>query len=298
MTTITKVALAGATGNLGPAILDQLLKAGFKVTILTRIGTNHSFPSSVQVAHVDYESLDSLTDALQGQDAVVSTLASVAIAVQLRLVEAAAKAKVNRFIPSEFGSNTLNEKTAALPVFGDKIKVQEALKKEASSSGLTYTLICTGPFLDWGIMVGFIMNLKGKSIELLDGGDRYFSSTNLATIGKAVAGTLLHPEETKNRAVYVHDTVTTQKKLAAFGKKANPGEWKEEVVSTDDLYQAGWAELKKPQPDPNGFIFPFLKTSIWGYGYGCHFENTDNALFGIKELSDAELEEEVKGLAK
>ena len=133
MTSIT-IPILQATGNLGPAILDQLLNAGFKVTVLTRTGTNHSFPSSVHVAHVDYDSLDSLTDALQGHDAVVSTLASVAIAVQLRLVQAAAEAHVKRFIPSEFGSNTLNEKTAALPVSADTVKVQSALAKEASSA--------------------------------------------------------------------------------------------------------------------------------------------------------------------
>ncbi|KAL8687719.1 MAG: hypothetical protein Q9218_006191 [Villophora microphyllina] len=300
MSAINKVALAGATGNLGPAILEQLLKAGFNVTVLTRTGSNHSFPSSVHVAHVDYDSVDSLAHALQGQDAVVSTLASVAIAVQLNLVHAAAKAHVKRFLPSEFGSNTLNEKAAALPVFADKVKVQEALKKEAASSGMTYTLVCTGPFLDWGIKVGFIENLKGKSIDLFDGGDRYFSATTLTTIGKAVAGVLHHPDETKNRAVYVHDTVPTLKKLSAFGKKATdhqPGEWKENTVSIDDLYQKAWAELKKPQPDPTVFVYNFLKTSIWGYGYGNHFEHTDNALLGIKEISDADLQDMINGLA-
>ncbi|KAL8760705.1 MAG: hypothetical protein Q9184_003128 [Pyrenodesmia sp. 2 TL-2023] len=301
MTTITKVALAGATGNLGPAILDQLLKADFEVTVLTRTGSNHSLPANVHVAHVDYESLDSLAQAIQGQDAVVSTLGSAAFALQLRLLKAAAKAHVKRFIPSEFGSNTLNEKTAALPVFADKVKVQAALKEEASSSGLTYTLICNGPFLDWGIAVGFVMNLKGKTIDLFDGGDRYYSATTLATIGKAVAGVLNNLEETKNRAVYVHDTVLTQKQLSALGKKATankPGEWKENIVSIDELYQQGWAELKKPQPDPNGFIFNFLKTSIWGYGYGNHFEHTDNDLLSIKEMSDAELEELINVLAQ
>lgn len=258
-------------------------------------------PANVHVAHVDYESLDSLTQAIQGQDAVVSTLGSAALALQLRLVEAAVKARVKRFIPSEFGSNTLNEKAAALPVFADKVKVQAALKEQASSSDLTYTLICNGPFLDWGIAVGFVMNLKGKTIDLFDGGDRYYSATTLATIGQAVAGVLHNFEETKNRAVYVHDTVLTQKQLSALGKKATankPGEWKENIVSIDELYQQGWAELKKPQPDPNGFIFNFLKTSIWGYGYGNHFEHTDNALLGIKEMSGAELEELINGLAQ
>ncbi|KAL9100301.1 MAG: hypothetical protein Q9163_004300 [Psora crenata] len=295
---ITKVALAGATGNLGPAILDQLLNAGFQVTVLTRKGNTHKFPSSVTVISVDYESLESLTNSLQGQDAVISTLAINAIATQLLLVEAAAKAHVKRFLPSEFGSDTLNEKSSRLPVYKDKVTVHEALKKEAASSGMTYTFVCTGPFLDWGIMVGFIMNLKEKRISLFDGGDRVFSTTSLPTIGKAVVGVLKHPEQTKNRAVYVHDTATTLKKLAAMGKKATGADgWVESVVSIDELLEQAWAELKKDQPNPVNFIYNFIKAIIWGEGYGSHFV-TDNELLGIKEMTDAEVQGLVDSLAK
>ena len=229
---------------------------------------------------------------------MVSTLASIAIATQLLLVEAAAKAQVKRFIPSEFGSNTLNEKNRALPVFKDKVVVQDALKKEAASSGMIYTLICTGPFLDWGIMVGFVMNLKGKSISLFDGGDRLFSATSLTTIGKAVVGVLKNPDQTENRAVYVHDTATTLKKLAAMGKKANGADgWSESDVSVDGMLQQAWAELKKDKPDPNVFVYGFLKASTWGEGHGSHFESPDNELLGIKEMSDDEVQNLVNSLA-
>jgi len=287
-----------ATGNLGPAILNQLLEAGFKVTVLTRKSSSHTFPSHVTAIPVDYESLDSLTNALQGQEAVVSTLASAALANQVLLVKAAAEAHVKRFIPSEFGSNTLNEKTSALPVFKDKITVQDALKKEADSGGMTYTLICTGPFLDWGMAVGLIMSVKEKSISLYDGGHRIFSSTSLPTIGKTVASVLKHLEQTKNRAIYVQDTATTLRKLAAMGKKATGAEgWREDTVSIDELAAQAWAELKKDQPNPGNFVFNFIKMSIWGEGYGSHFERTDNKLLGIKEMSDAEVQNVVNSQA-
>lgn len=142
-----------ATGNLGPAILNQLLVAGFKVTVLTRKSSTHNLPSSITAIPVNYDSLDSLTNALHGQEAVVSTIASAAIAsaaiaTQLLLVEAAAKAHVRRFIPSEFSSDRQNKKARAFPIYKDKAAVQAALENAAASSGMTYTLICTGPFLD------------------------------------------------------------------------------------------------------------------------------------------------------
>ncbi|KAL9616067.1 MAG: hypothetical protein Q9160_009027 [Pyrenula sp. 1 TL-2023] len=237
--------------------------------------------------------------ALQGQDAVVSTIASAAISTQLRLVEAAAKAQVKRFIPSEFGSNTPHEKTRALPVFRDKIAVQDALKKEASLGTLTYTLVCTGPFFDWGLKVPFLMNLKAKSIDLFDGGDRLFSTSTLATIGKAVAGVLQNPERTENRAVYVQDKALTLKDLVAAGKKATgPEGWKENVVRIDDVLDHGWTELKKDKPDPHVFALDFIKASIWGDGYGSHFQTLDNELLGIKEKSDAEVQDMVNRLSR
>ena len=218
---------------------------------------------------------------------------------QLLLVEAAAKSHVKRFIPAEFGSNLLNEKCAALPVFKGKVAVQAALKKEAASTGMTYTLISTGPFLDWGIQIGFIMNLKKKEITLFDGGDRVFSATTLPTIGKAVVGVLKYLEQTKNRAVYVHDTATSLKKLATMGKKAvGSDEWQEPVVSVDEVLDQAWAQLKKEKPNPGDFVYNFIRASILGEGYGSHFEKTDNELLGISEMSDAEVQSLVDQLAK
>ena len=149
------------------------------------------------------------------------------------------------------------------------------------------------------MMVGFIINLKAKSISLYDGGDRVFSATTLATIAKAVIGVLTNPEQTKNRAVYVQDTATTLKKLAAMGKKATGADgWKETVVPIDEVVQQAWTELKKDKPDPDNFVLNFLKASIWGEGYGSHFEKPDNALLGIQEMSDAEVQGLVNSLAK
>ena len=288
-----------ATGNLGPSILKALVNAGFQVTALTREGSNHAFPSNVTPVNVDYDSLDSLTNALKGQDAVISTLASAALGKQLKLVEAASKAGVKRFIPSEFGSNTFNEKASKLPSFGDKVAVQNALKREAAAGRMTWTTVVSGPLFDWGMMVGMLMSPKGKTINLYDGGERRFSTTTLASIGKATASVLQHPKETENRPVYIQSFAPTLKQLLALGKKATgPEGWKETYVSVDETVNGAWAELRKEHPDPSKFAMQFICAAIWGEGYEAHFPKLDNELLGIKEMSEAEVQDLIAELSK
>ncbi|KAK8095658.1 hypothetical protein PG999_013680 [Apiospora kogelbergensis] len=291
MSSITKVALAGATGNLGPAILDQLLAAGFQVKVLTRQSSNHKFPNSVEVAPVDYDSLDSLIAALKGQDAVVSTLASMALEKQLLLVEAASKAGVKRFIPSDFGSDTVHPKTSKLPVYGHKVAVQDALKREASNAGsgdMTYTLVLCGPFLDWGVQASWLLDLKAREINLWDGGDRIFSTTTLPSVGKAVVGVLKHPDETQNRAVYVQNAALSARDLARYAKRATGDDFKEHQPSVDEELNSAWADLKA-NTTPDKWAMKFITAAVYGEGYGAHFAKNDNDLLGIKDMNEDEI---------
>ncbi|CAG8224194.1 unnamed protein product [Penicillium salamii] len=287
-----KVALVGASGNVGPAVLEQLLIAGFDVTVLTRQGSDHTFDPRAHVAKVDYESLDSIKNALTGQEVVVSTLnaGAVPLAIHLRIIDAAVAAGVKRFVPSEFGSNTVNPQTAKLPVFGDKINVQEHLKKASQDSGLSYSLLITGPFLDWGLKNGFILNLSGPVVPLYDGGERPFSSTTLSGVGKGVVGIINNLDFTKNTAVYIDEARVSQKELLRLSGKATDTE----IVATADLEKEGFEELKKPSPNPAIIATRFIWRAIFGEGFGSLNDPQDvsNELFGLKPLS----EEELRGL--
>lgn len=275
--------------------MKQVLEDGFKVTVLSRKGSSTNFPPSVTVSEIDYESPESLAKALEGQDAVVSAVGFPGLIHQLPLVEAAVKAGVKRFIPSEYGLDAENEKGLQMPQFLAKKLVQDALKKEAAAGTLTYTLISTGPFLDMAIRYGMFVNLKDKSAKLWNGGDSRFSTTTIASVAQAISGVLKHPEETKNRNVLVHNASTTQNELLAKAKKAVGAEgWTTEVAYTDDLLKKAYAALGTGQVDRQGFII----AAIFGEGYGCRFEKVDNELLGVKEFSDADIQNVVDGLAK
>ncbi|KPM35806.1 hypothetical protein AK830_g10782 [Neonectria ditissima] len=282
MSTIKKVAIAGATGNLGPAILTALRESKlFEVTVLTRKESNHEFPADVK-----------------GQEGLVSTLSSFGVDNQKILIDAAVAAGVQRFIPSEFGSNLLNPKVAAIPIFAPKLQIQEYLKAQVTKTpSLSYTLVYPGAFLDWGLATGMLVNLKAKSATLRDGGDAPFSVSRLSTVGQAVVGIFLHLQETANKAVYVKDIDTTQNQLISLAKEIDPsGEWKIEHASTETEEKEAYEGLMKGQTD-FGVIAKFLFRAVYGEGYGGKIEKDDNELLGVKGLDEQGLKAVVKAVS-
>ncbi|OBT92174.1 hypothetical protein VE01_10054 [Pseudogymnoascus verrucosus] len=292
MTAIRNIAIAGASGDLGSPILHALISSNvFNITVLTRDSSKAQFPPSTRVIRVDYTSIPSLTAALHNQDAVISALTSSAMDTQDLLIKASIAAGVKRFIPSEFSSNIGNPKSATLPVYQSKIAVHELLKRLASENpGFTYTLIRNGPFLDWCLMKGVFVDFKGTTTPFYDGGDRRFSTTTLNTIGRAVVGVLLHLDETKNRAVFIHDLVTTQREILGMAEKLAPGRtWTPVDVSTADMEAVAQGNYAKGVVDL-GASMGFLMRAVFGEGYGGEFEEVDNEMLGIPLKTDDELE--------
>ena len=283
-----------ATGNLGPTIAEALADAGFEVTALSR-SSAHKLDSRVKVQVVDYTSRDSLVSALSGQDAIVNTLNVGATPrdTHLALIEAAQAAGIQRFIPSEFGSDTSNPNSAALPVFGDKIAALDSLKEAtAKNSAFTWTAVATGPFLDWGLEHQFFVSLKSSSTAIYNGGDIRFSSTTLAGIARAVVGVLQHPEETKNRHVRISEADVTQHEVLRLSGRA--GQIKEEPVSLEELEGGAYAAVKATPPDFGAFAVGLIRRGIFDPAFGAHFKELDNELLGNRKLSESELESLVK----
>ncbi|KAG4420981.1 hypothetical protein IFR04_005850 [Cadophora malorum] len=292
MSSIKNVVLAGASGNLGPAILKALLDSSkFNVTVLTRHESKATFPSAAKVVRVDYSSLDSLKSAFQGQDAIVSTLSALALSDQTRMIDAAIAAKVQRFIPSEFGSDLQNPKARALPVFAGKVEVQNYLvEKVKSSPDFSYTIIRNGFFLDWGLQVGFILNTKDFKPTIYGSGDQEFSSTSLPAVGQAVVGVLSKAAETANKVVYVEEIALTQNKILAMAKKLTPGKtWEPVQGDLDAMKAASDARLQKGLFDDETFI-PYIFMAGFGEGYGGKVQKVDNELLGVKRATEADVE--------
>jgi hypothetical protein len=170
------------------------------------------------------------------------------------------------------------------------LKTQEYLR--AKQDQISHTFLINGLFLDWGLSIGWLANLKGKS-DINDDGDSVHSFTLLADIAKAVAGILKHPEETKNRGVYVQSAALSQNQVLKIAQKVKP-EFKAETEQVDltEVEKNAYAELSKDNGDIGAAMMGFIKVSIFREGYGNLWDaKNDNELLGIKGLSSSELED-------
>jgi hypothetical protein len=106
-------------------------------------------------------------------------------------------------------------------------------------------------------------------------------------------GVLKHPEETKNRLVYVYSIRPTQKELIAAYEKELGAKLETIEVDTEALEKESYAKIAKG--DFSGFIDQIIR-ALFGEGYGGDFGlyEDSNELFGIKQLDQAGLEEVIK----
>lgn len=296
--TIKTIALAGASGTFGTTLLTALFSANFTVTALTRPGTTHTFPSGVRAVPVDYSSVSDLTSALQGQDALISTLGYAGMLSQTTLIDAAVAAGVKRIIPSEYGSDPNNANARALPVFGHKVAVEQHLKAAvAANPSTTYTLVCNNEFFDWDLDHHFGVDIPSRKIEIFDGGDVPFTATPLSFVAAGVVSVLQNPDKTANRVIRLHGAVMTQNRLLALLKRftGDADGWSVTHSSTVEREGEAYAALQRDPGDFAVWAVMMLQCAVWGAKFGNDFSGeNDNEMLGLRELGEGEIEEIVR----
>jgi len=279
---IKNVAVIGGSGNLGPAVVKALVDTGFIVTVLTRLESKATFSSEVKVQRTDYDSASSLEKALAGQDAVVSTIATVALGQQQKIIDAAVKAGVKRFIPSEFGLNTQKVTGGAAKILGAKLAAQEQLKKAVvENPDFSWTGISTNLFFDWGLKVGSLgFSIQDKTATIYDSGNEPFTGTNLDTIGLAVASVLKNPDTTANRYIDVASFVTTQNAILAVFQEETGTKWTVVNKNTSDSQKIADEKLAKGDYSAFG---DYLKVELFrdGEGTSAKLEDLANEELGV-----------------
>lgn len=278
---------------MGQIVVKELLKRDHSITLVTRDAakTRLGFPANdkVAVVEVDFSSTESLTQALKGQQSVISLINRDQPDAQIKVIDAALEAGVEQIIPSCFGLDTTVPEVHDNPSVATKAKMEDYLfsKIPSPNKKTSYTAISTGLFLDWALGVGMMVNVVGKGDKptmLFDDGDTRLSMTHREDIAKAVASAVDHRNEErfKNKRLLIHTIAATQNEFIACAKELAPEKpWPMFKIDTTEAARRSQEALDKGDTSADA-IRGFMMKMSFGDRLGL-FPRVDNDLLGVKE---------------
>lgn len=219
-----RVAVLGPTGNIGLPLSLALVRQGHEVLAVSRGRSerNELALGELEAAGANVAFEPDLTDAaavarrLQGSDVVVvASRASPRILDQLEpsLLDAAMRADVGRFVPSEFGTHSMAVPFGVSGQFDSKKRFQELLFE----SGLAWTIVYGG-----GIAEFFMPNLRASdTVEVLGDTSLAWPTHLLGDIGEVSALSVMD-DRTVNAAVQLWARLVTWDELVEILRAAWP----------------------------------------------------------------------------
>src|SRR5690242_4375403 len=226
------------------------------VSVLTNSSQALRLPPHLPVNAVKHQKSDfstaSLKTAFAGQDLVISTTAGGDSTQQIGIIDAAIAAGVRRFMPHEFGHDTLNRKISdrILNIAG-RAKVVEHLRMACmASSGFEWVGVATGYTLDTGLIggnLGFDMQWHSATIHGI--GTETFAASSLQRVGQVVGRVVDRWDEVKNRYIDAAGALTSAYEVLRSAEKATQREFTVGNYDVEDCIREAQARIERGYPD-------------------------------------------------
>jgi len=246
------VLVAGAGGRLGQLIIQALQAKRYPVRVLRRAGRAPLPVPGVELVEGDLTDAASLDRATAGAAAVVSAVnggEDVVVGGQRRLLEAAKRNGVQRFIPSDYSVDYFKLDP------GDNVFLDFRKQVAASvlESGVGHSFVLIGGFMDVMLTRGAV-DLKNGKLSYWGTGDEPLQVTSIEDTAKLVAEVVFDPRA-HDQAIHFAGDVTSNRGIAQEYERLSGKKLEERRLgSTDDL--ARWiAEKKKTATSPLDYVF-------------------------------------------
>ncbi|KAH9920129.1 uncharacterized protein B0H18DRAFT_957183 [Fomitopsis serialis] len=278
------VALFGATGMLGSTFLDALLDdvvQGYKPKVLAfmragnSLGDRHKHHARLQVVQCDYpKGGDDLVENLCGVDALVSVLNGGGYAAHYILLDAAIKAGVKRFYPSEYGHHNLyrapgDAGSRLLPLWDEKERFIMHLKlhPDVLAGKLEYTLVGAGDVWDQPpepFWCPWDQDVDTYDVPVVGDGDALADWSSRKDIAHYVVATLAKPALSANAVLNFPSETISQNAMVELLRKYAGAKGRKVTVrhfSADDAHRfaadasAAPQEIAKSSAIPVDFYF-------------------------------------------
>ena len=218
------VAVIGAAGQIGTPLTKGLLSLGHNVIVLHRAMSGQNSPKlnafkeqGARLIEVkDMLNIDEMIDALKGVDTLISAVPATKEIItesEPLWLEAALKAGVKRFVPTEFGCHTRNLD------YGDGIlfDYKKGLHKKIMESEIGWTFFYNGGIFDY-----FLPNLRFfRKITTFGEMELPIYTHEIEDIGY-VAALALTDDRTLKQCVQMDYNVLTQTKMIDLLTKSFP----------------------------------------------------------------------------
>ena len=253
------ITIVGATGLIGYPLTEEALNRGYECRLVSRSRSvsnseslDHSESQGGKIYHGDPGDVSWMETVLAGSEAVICAMGESGIygQVEYAILEAALNAGVKRFIPNEFGLDTLRLPPGTGKLFDEKQKFQQALKE----SGMPFTIVFNGGIFDF-----FLPNLLFYDAITTFGNDfdvPYYthSRTDLAAITIRAAFDL----RCENQYLHLKHNLVTQRQVLELLEKNFPGNEfprvhmpQEEILDgTHEIKAAIWINGHAGKSDP------------------------------------------------
>jgi hypothetical protein len=227
------------------------------VSVLTYPQQSLSVPPHVSPYAIEHKTSDftpkSLQDAFTGYDIAICTVAGGDFEFQVRIVDALLAAGVKKFIPHEFGHNTLNPGIRArIPAYAGRAKVLEHLQNNISkaSPDFDWVGIATGYTLDKSLINGDMgFDMQWHSATVHGTGDEPFAVSSLERVGNVIRSVCQHWGEIKRHYIYAAGVVTSAKEVVAAAEDATGQKWTVDNNNVQDSIREGVTRIERGFPD-------------------------------------------------
>jgi uncharacterized protein YbjT (DUF2867 family) len=286
-----------ATGSLGSNILTGLLEAGFTVTVIAR-KKSKPFPSGVVVKVVDTDSVAAITEALQGQDAIVDATSGPDPTLGERIIQAAVSAGLYRIVMSEFSVDPSDPVARSPLVFHGKNQAFQQIKDLAAEGRITYTTISNGAFLDWNLRTGFFnIDICSKKVQYANDGTLPLAWTMLPSVSTAVANVLIKAEQTENRSFYISSVIKSQKQMVSLAMEVlGRDDWEETHQDMDQKLKSATEAMLAGKIDME-VIGDMIRWSAGTVPATRWEQSDDNKLLGVAQMNDDEVRKLIQDIA-
>ena len=218
-------------------------------------------PSSAY-QNVTYHKCETTTESLKPvlekvtPDVIVSTVSGNSFDIQKDIIDCAVEAGVPRFIPYEFGQDSLNEKVQErLPPHKERARTIDYLGQLSADDKISWVAIATGADLDRGLLnsnLGF--DIKWQSATLHGQGNTRFAASSSSWTGRVVLAVLQNWQSVENQYIYAAGLTVSGDELVAALEKATGHSYATSRTDVEDCIREAENRIGRGFPDAGMFL--------------------------------------------